>query len=121
MAKEQEQGLSMLVKAVIGVVLFGITVWGISWAASSGSSATAGTIMTNQTRIMEVESDVKELDKRLDSSEKMQISLAKDQQAILSGQQEMKAQQSKFSDMMMSKIESDAEIKAWIKSIDKVD
>lgn len=120
MANEQ-QNVPLLFKVVIGVVLFGITVWGISWAASSSNAAHAGLVNSHESRLSDVESEVKNLDKRMDSTEKMQISLAKDQQSILRGQQEIKAQQIKFSDMMIKKIESDAEIKAWIKSIDKVD
>ena len=119
--EKQEQSVPMLIKLVIGVVLFGITVWGISWAASSSNSAHAGLVGSHEKRLLDVEGEVKSLDKRLDNTEKMQISLAKDQSAILTGQQEMKAQQSKFKDMMIEKIKSDAEIKAWIKSIDKVD
>ena len=107
-------------KVVFAVAGFALLVWSTAWAASKDDSATTHLVSSHESRITNVEGDVKAMEKRQDAQDLTQLALQKDQQALLSGQREMKDEQRKISDLMIKKIESDAEIKAWIKTIDKV-
>jgi hypothetical protein len=117
----EEDKLSPLVKVVTGVILFGITIGTIAWSASGSNSAQAGLIVSHDKRIADAEGEIKSLDKRLDNTEKMQISLAKDQEALLHGQREMKEQQMKFADLQIQQIKANAELHAYIKTIEVIE
>jgi polyisoprenoid-binding protein YceI len=138
MAKEDQTtvGLNKPTMALIGLLIT-VAGFGAFWKDRGGNEAEAAAthyfvVESNTGRIAATESGLtkvatdftdfkEETIRRFNDTEKTQITIQADQRAILTGQQEMKAEQTKLSDMMIKKIESDAEIKAWIKSIDKVD
>ena len=109
------------VKVTMGVILFAIAVWGTAWAASKGSTGMIDTVSFHETRILKIEAELQIIDKRLDGTEKTQIAIQKDQQALLKGQNEMKAQIQKQNELMIEQIKYNAEIQAWLKSIEKVE
>ena len=112
MAEAKE--LPTWVRTSIGVVLFAIAIWGIAWAAGQGDAVQATMVASHEKQFVVVESDVKQLDNRVDVIEKSHIALQKDNQSLLSGQQEMKDLQAKFIDIQMEQIKFNAETRAYI-------
>lgn len=116
----EDKDVPTWIKACIGVMLFAIAIWGVAWAAGSGNNAMSNTVSSNEHRISKTESKVEKLDEKVTDMTLMYVKQEAAQESLLNGQTEMKSQISEFNRLMMQKIESDAETKAWIKSIDKV-
>lgn len=129
MAKEQKEhttiGFNRSTIATIMLVV-GVASALAVWKDRGSDEAKAAAVHDSrvdghETRILSVETEVKSLDKRMDSTEKTQIAIQKDQEAILHGQREMKEQQSKFADLQIEQIKSNAELHAYIRTIEKID
>ena len=120
MAKEQES-VSVLIKVVIGIVLFGITIFGVAWAAGSGNSAAITVLESHEQRIFSTESKVEKLDEKVSGMREMYIEQKVIQKSLLDGQIEIKGQMVEQNKLMIEQIKSNAETQAWLKSIDKVD
>jgi hypothetical protein len=101
-------------------VLFAITVAGLAWTGGQSKSTEVGLVRSHEKRITDNTGAIKVLDKRQDNTEKMQISLQKDQQAILRNQSKFEIQQGKFSDRQLEQIKATAELTAYLKSIDNI-
>lgn len=114
------QDIPMWMRAVIGVVVFGITVGGVTWAASQGSANHSFIVESHEKRITKVESEVDDLDGRLDNTEKMQIGIIKDQAAILRGQQKTEDKLDEFSALFIEQIKANAEVMQYMKSIENI-
>lgn len=117
---DNKESVPMWVKVCIGVLGFSVVVWTTAWAASKSDSATVNLVASHESRLTATEHELKQIDKRLDGMEKMYIKQEAAQKALLNGQNEMKAQMAEQNKLMIEKIKSDAELRAWLKSIDKV-
>ena len=80
------------IKVAIGAILFFMGIWATAWGVGRNGSADSFLISSHETRLTSVEKDVDIMDNRMDATERVQITLQKDQQAILSNQVEMKSQ-----------------------------
>ena len=109
------------VKVVLSVIGSAVLIWGVATAASRKSTSHDYLVSSHETRITEVEQEVDDLDTRMDSTEKMQISLQKDQQAILAGQTEMKSQLSKQAERQLEQIKVNADLNAYLRTIEKIE
>jgi hypothetical protein len=116
-----ERDVPMWIKLFIGVVLFSIAIWGVAWAAGSGNSATASVLDSHEKRIFSTEGRVEKLDEKVTGMREMYIEQKATQKSLLSGQTEMKSHIAEQNKLMIEQIKSNAETKAWIKSIEKVD
>jgi len=117
---EKQEPVSALVKVITGVILFGITVAGIAWTGGGSKSTEIGLIQSHEKRITSNTGDIKELDKRQDSAEKMQVAIQRDQQAILYNQSRFEGQLIKLSDNQLQGIKVTAELTAYLKSIENI-
>ena len=94
MAKEEptKSEVPMWIKVAIGVALFGLTIYGISQSSGKEAGAHVEIVNSHEKRITTVEYGLTKVVDRVTSTEKMQISLQKDQQSLLDGQREIKEQ-----------------------------
>ena len=131
MAKTLDE-VPVWLRVVIGVLIFAILVGGTSWTASRIFAANSFLVSSHETRITKTESsitlvkkDVSEfkeaVDKRFDSSERMQFSLQKDQQSILRNQGEMKLQLLEQSKLQIEQIRESAKLGAYLRSIERIE
>ena len=146
MAEKQEKQLHGLNKSTMTLISLVIALfaakafWFDRGSAQAEAAASHNYVVENNIgRITEAEKGIskvttdltefkEETTRRFSDGEKTQIALQKDQQAILTGLngQSVRIDRvvntiDKLAALQIKSIESDAEIKAWIKSIDKVD
>lgn len=115
-----------------GITLFAVVIWGIGKVSGMSKANEVFLLNSHESRITENTQGItsvkkyvtefkEEVKDRFMANEKMQIVLQKDQQAILSNQTDFKIQQNKHTDLIIKQIEAQAEISAWIKTIEKVE
>jgi hypothetical protein len=116
MAKEAKpeigisKGLAATIMLVIAVVGFG-AFWSDRGGAEAKAEANHYSIVgSHETRLTKVESGLTGIIERQTSIEKTQISLTKDQEAILIGQREMKSQRSEDMKLLREQRSEDAKL-----------
>lgn len=148
MAKDQEP-MSATLRAVLAVVLFGITVAGISWTASGNNSAQAGVVNLNSRRITTTESRITTTEKglvvvkedlvefkeetveRFTTNEKSQIRVEFNQAALLKGQEAIRQQRKEDAKLSREQRKEDTRaiqsvsdavvgLKAYLESIESI-
>lgn len=134
--EKSEIGISKGLATTVFVILAVISAM-VFWKDRGGSEAVAVTthnflVEANSGRIGEAEKGLVKVTndltafkestaERFNDNEKMQIALQKDQQSILRGQEDLKAQQGKFSDLQLKQIQTTADLMAYLKTIESIE
>jgi len=139
MAEKQEHTTIGLSKPLVALTTVAIALiyFAVFFKDRGGTEATAAVLHNtrvdgHESRITNVEKNVIKVTgdlnnfkdnvvERFHTTEKLQLALQKDQEAILEGQRELKYQQSRFSELQIQQIKSDAEIHAYLKSIETIE
>ena len=104
------------VKVSICVVLFGMTVWGVAWAASKSDATVATLVTSHEKRLTSVEGKQEDQGEAITGIEKAYIKVSATQDSLIQGQKEMKEHISEQNKLMIKRIELDAGIKLLLKS-----
>ncbi len=124
MATEKEK-TPLFIKVGISLIVLILTVWAASAATTKISAAESFLLSSHETRIVKVERDIDDVrdnvsrfaisvDKRFDMTEKMQVALQKDQQAILYNQRDMKDQINTQTALQIEMITESAKLNAYL-------
>ncbi len=124
MAKEKKE-IPTWIRVGVGIVgsvaLIWATAWGVGRAVGKTSASEGFLLASHETRITHVEDDVDALDTRMDNTEKMQLTIQADQRAILNNQGDFKKQLHEQSRLQIEQIKVNAELNAYLRTIDKIE